>query len=142
MEDHKEQLVKRYVVKKLFSKILADVKPAVVVSESPFFNQKTASSFSILTEVISSLFDEAVLYDPSVSISTVSPLEVKKLLGVAGLKGKEVVLEAVSKVSELTSVLINDLNALDQHSIDGIAVGWRWINDRRKILRAQSEKTE
>lgn len=133
-EDFIERHHKRYKLCNAFRKILEYHQPNIVVSESPFFDRRKPSSFAVLTEVITSLFDTVVEYSPLVRFSLVEPLLVKKTLGVAGQKGKDVVREAMAKQTEILKVLSDPLEQLDEHSIDAIGVGYTWITRKSGII--------
>lgn len=126
-DDHMERLHKRYTIGKALRRILEDHKPDIVASESPFFDRRKPGSFQILTEVLTTIFDTIVAHNPLTRFSMVPPQLAKAVLGVAGQKGKEVVREAMEKQTEITSVLQNPLELIDEHAIDAIAVGYTWI---------------
>jgi Holliday junction resolvasome RuvABC endonuclease subunit len=123
-EDWLERHRKRHNIASALKKLLAEHRPAAVVSESPFFNPTRPNSFAVLTEVMATILDTLIEHDPNVPFSTRSPQEVKKAVGVAGVKGKDVVKEAVRKLPVLTGVLVDDLDTLSDHAVDAIAVGY------------------
>lgn len=139
-EDYTERTIKRHVIMSHFKKILETYVPDVVASESPFFNPKMPNSFAVLTEVIASLFDQVILYNPRCKFSVIPPKLVKKTFGVAGMKGKDVVKEAVAKVPSVMDALVNDINRLDEHSIDAIAVGYSWLVQKTNFTGIDDEK--
>ncbi len=139
-EDYSERTIKRHVILRHFKKILENHTPDIVVCESPFFNPKMPSSFAVLTEVVASLFDQVILFNSRCQFSVLAPKLVKKTFSIAGKKGKDVVKEAVAAVSLLTDVLVNDIDGLDEHSIDAIAVGYSWIIERTNFLRGSDGK--
>ena len=125
-EDYVERIHKRYSMTRALRKIILRENPSVVACESPFFDRRKPSSFAVLTEVLISYFDAAVEVNPAVRFSYVEPLLVKKILGVAGQKGKEVVREAMEK-QDFVSKVIQRLDDLDEHAIDAICVGITYI---------------
>lgn len=126
-EDYIERLHKRYTMGKALNKALEMFSPSLVISESPFFDRRKPGSFAVLTEVLTTLFDTVVAYNPSVQFSMMEPQLVKKSLGVAGIKGKEVVKEAVSKNEEIMTCLETPIETMDEHAIDAVAVGYSWL---------------
>lgn len=126
-EDYIERLHKRYTMGKALNKALEMFSPSLVISESPFFDRRKPGSFAVLTEVLTTLFDTVVAYNPSVQFSMMEPQLVKKSLGVAGIKGKEVVKEAVSKNEEIMTCLETPMETMDEHAIDAVAVGYSWL---------------
>jgi Holliday junction resolvasome RuvABC endonuclease subunit len=125
-EDYVERIHKRYSMTRALRKIILRENPSVVACESPFFDRRKPSSFAVLTEVLISYFDAAVEVNPAVRFSYVEPLLVKKILGVAGQKGKEVVRESMEK-QDFVSKVIQRLDDLDEHAIDAICVGITYI---------------
>lgn len=133
-EDYIEQIHKRYRMCEGLRTHLKAHDPCHVVSESPFFDRRKPGSFIVLAEVLVSLLDTVVEYNPLIQTSKVEPLLVKKILGVAGQKGKEVVREAMEKVEAITDVLQDPLDTLDEHAVDAIGVGYTWFLRRSNLL--------
>ena len=133
-DDFIERLHKRYKMGNALRSLLERYDPCIVVSESPFFDRRKPGSFAILTEVITTLFDTVVEYNTLIRFSFVEPLLVKKVLGVAGEKGKEVVREAMGKVEDVMTVLIDPLEQLDEHAIDSIGVGYTWLKRKSGLV--------
>lgn len=131
-EDFMERLIKRYKMGSALQKVLENTSPSRVVSESPFFDRRKPGSFATLTEVLTELYDRIVAYNPLIQFSLHSPQSVKKTLGCAGIKGKEIVKESMAKVDEILSVLEGSLDSLDEHAIDAIAVGYSWFTENKK----------
>lgn len=128
-EDFSERLHKRYMMGSALHQILVEADPCLVVSESPFFDSRKPGSFAILTEVLTTLFDTVVAYNPLIQFSMVAPLLVKKVLGVAGQKGKEVVKEAMQKQAFIAHLVV-DFETLDEHAIDAIGVGYTYFIEK------------
>lgn len=126
-EDFIERLHKRHNLGHALRGILKNYQPSWVVSESPFFDRFRPGSFAILTEVMTTILDTIVATDPGIRFSVVEPLVVKKVLGVAGQKGKEVVRDAMAKQTTLLSVLKTPLETLSEHAIDAIGVGYAFL---------------
>ena len=126
-EDFAERVRIRYSMRSAFRTYVETVQPQLVVSESPFFDRRKPGSFAILTEIMTGLFDTVAEVNPLIRFSVVEPQLVKKVLGVAGQKGKDVVREAMGKTSRIMDVLTNPLDHLDEHSIDSIAVGYAYL---------------
>lgn len=133
-EEYSEQIHKRYSMGAGLAELLEIHMPDQVASESPFFDRRKPGSFKILAEVLTTLFDTVVRYNKLAKFSTVEPLLVKKVLGVAGQKGKEVVREAMEKETKLLAVLQQPLERLDEHAIDAIGVGYTWLVKKSGLL--------
>lgn len=139
-EDYMERLHKRYKMGNSLTRLLDIYNPSFVVSESPFFDRRKPGSFAVLTEVLTELYDRVVAFNPLIKFSMVEPLLVKKILGVAGQKGKEVVREAMEKMKELLQVLRNPLSELDEHGIDAIGVGYTWLLRKSGLMTTEESK--
>ncbi len=133
-EDYAEQTHKRHRMCEGLRTYLRAYDPCHVVSESPFFDRRKPGSFVVLAEVLVSLFDTVAEHNSLVRFSKVEPLVVKKILGVAGQKGKEVVREAMENVEVITDVLQDPLDTLDEHAIDAIGVGYAWFLRKSNLL--------
>lgn len=131
-EYRSEQIMKCYRMVDAVMYIIRNTNPSIVVCESPFFDRRKPSSFAVLSNVLSILFDRITQHNPNIQIHTVEPLLVKHVLKVAGQKGKEVVREAMEKESFLLSVLKQPLGVLDEHAIDSIGVGYTFIKRKLK----------
>lgn len=138
-DDFMERLHKRYMMGNSLRRILEAHNPSSVVSESPFFDRRKPGSFAVLTEVLTELYDTVVQFNPLIRFSMKAPQLVKKTLGVAGIKGKEVVKEAMAKVEEIVSVVEGSFDHLDEHAIDAIGVGYTWFTEERKLNKQESK---
>lgn len=108
-------------------RVLKEEKINHVAYEGPFMNRLQPSAYGPLVSLMT-MVHLAVMHTASgMGFSVFQPQEVKKSLGVAGKKGKEVVKEALSKHSELLNAMAFGnclLDDLDEHAIDGIAAGY------------------
>lgn len=129
-----ERLHKRHSMASAFRKVLEEVNPCLVVCESPFFDRRKPGSFAVLTEVMTTLLDTVTAYNPVVRFSVVEPQLVKKVLGVAGQKGKDVVRDAMEKETLLIAALSTPLNFLDEHGVDAIGVGYTYLVKKSGIF--------
>lgn len=126
-EIHPQKMIKLYRLRNEFSRILKEFKPDFVAYEGPFINTRNPNAFGPLIQVLTMIFDAVVTENPGVHFHIMQPQSVKKSLGVAGKKGKEVILEAIMKVEELTDGLKNgetEIESLDDNALDSVAVGW------------------
>lgn len=127
-----QQFIKRMRMTEAVMKFIRHDTPSVFVSEMPFFNPLMPSSFAILTEVVSGIFTEIRKFDNMIQIVGFSPKAVKKTLGVAGIKGKDVVKDALRGKQEFTDVLVEDFEKLSEHAIDAGAVGLTYLEMKRE----------
>lgn len=133
-EDFIERLHKRYCMGNALRNILESTNPCIVASESPFFDRRKPGSFAVLTEVLTTLFDTVVQYNPLIRFSMIPPLSVKMVLGVAGQKGKEVVRTAMETTQPIMDALKDELNLLDEHAVDAIGVGYTYLIKRSGLV--------
>ena len=87
-EVHEERVIKRLQMGRGLRTWLETYHPDIVVTESPFFDRKKPNSFQILSEVLTTLYDEVLRYNRMVRFQKLAPQAVKKSLGVAESKGK------------------------------------------------------
>lgn len=114
-----------------------EIHPAFVVIESPFYDIKRPGSYAVLLEVLNDLRFAIYQFDPKITIVIYAPQEVKKTLGVAGVKGKEIVKEAMSTFMPIVTVLKTDLGSMTEHAIDAVAVGYTYV---KNILNREKQK--
>ncbi len=108
-------------------KHVVEVNPDIIICESPFFDRNKPGSFAILTEVILEIRQEISRFNDRIRFSFLAPQLVKKTLGVAGIKGKEIVRDAMEKQTHLLSALDQSIDDIDEHSIDAMTVGYTFI---------------
>lgn len=137
-DDHGERAHKLRTVEYALNAILEREDPCWVVCESPFFDRRKPGSYGVLMEVLSNITRTILNYNPLIRFSMVEPQLVKKVFGVAGIKGKEVVAEAVQKNQVVMSALITPFKDLDDHGIDAVAVGWTHIVKKTTLIEEPS----
>lgn len=95
-----------------------------VVSESPYMG-RFPQAFMSLVECMDTIRQAVMQYDISITLETIDPASVKTAVGVSGKDGdKTKMLEAMKNRPDLKLASGIDLNALDEHSIDALAVGY------------------
>ena len=119
-------------ISKAISLYLEDYKPLTLAIESPFFNSRKPSAYAVLIETMYVLKQTARAYDLNLPIIEVDPPTAKKAIGVRRLKAKErrrlklttkdLVREALLPLTALK--LTSDIDSLDEHSLDAIAVAY------------------
>lgn len=97
-------------------------QPVAVGCEAPFYNSLMPMAYGSLLSLVNALQYATWEHNPNIPFIMVEPQLVKKSIGVAGQKGKEVVREGLSRVPELTSVMNPGLDVLDEHAIDAVVV--------------------
>lgn len=128
IESFSERVVKLYKLKEILKSVLLTYSPSFVVCESPFFNRFRPTAYSALVEVLSVIRSSVIEYNSNISFNTLEPLLIKKIVGAGMMKGKLDVKQAVSQNKFIMERLIVDLNTLDEHAIDAIAIGFSFLN--------------
>lgn len=93
-----------------------------IVSESPYMG-RFPQAFAALTECLTMIKNAAYHHNPNVPLHLIDPATIKNHVGVKGNSGdKNKMTDAVAR---LTGTSYN-LQHLDEHGIDSIAVGYAW----------------
>lgn len=127
LESHAERTVKLMKLRFALLNIMQMNNPFAVACESPFFNRLRPTAYAALVEVTRLIHTTVIDYNSNTIFRTVEPLLVKKHIGAGMETGKLDVKRAVSIRPELMSVLVNNLDRLDEHSVDAIAVGYTFL---------------
>lgn len=117
-----------------------ELTPHYVAYEGPFMNRLQPSAFGPLVAMMTLVRDAVIHYNVGVPFTIFQPQVVKKSVDIAGKKGKEVVIEALRKVSEIMDALVTDLDTLDDNAIDAIAVGYAFFKDQIQKSNDQPSK--
>lgn len=104
--------------------VLEHYKPAIVAHETPFYNRFRPMAFGALVEVVDAIKYAVYEVTPFSIITGVEPMLVKKAVNASKGKGKDPVKEGVRGTPSIMSRLAVDLDTLDEHSIDAVAVGY------------------
>jgi Holliday junction resolvasome RuvABC endonuclease subunit len=126
-EHYSERNIKLYKLKDNLQSSLKYIKPCMIACESPFYSSFRPTAYAALVEVIRIIQLAILEYNSNVPFYTVEPLLVKKQVGAGMTKGKQDVKSAIMNKPDLINVLVNDINSLDEHSIDAIAVGYTFL---------------
>jgi len=129
-EYYTERTIKLYKLKAAIQHILMIFNPAIVACESPFYNRFRPTAFSSLLEVLNMIHSSIIEYNVNIPFHTVEPLYVKKIVGAGMMKGKADVKLAIKNINEILLATVNNIDELDEHSVDAIAVGYAFLNKR------------
>lgn len=107
--------------------LLTLYQPHEVISEAPYMGRFPAA-YGALVQCMDSIRGALIRYDPMLPLHTADPPTVKNAVGVGGRTGdKALMATAVQQLVE-QSILLNPnglcIAALDEHSIDSIAVAY------------------
>lgn len=127
LESHTNRTIKLMKLRNSLLNIVSNNNPYAVACESPFYSSFRPTAYAALVEVIRIIHMTIIEYNANTRFQTVEPLLVKKHIGAGMETGKLDVKKAVSLKPELMSVLVNDLDNLDEHSIDAIAVAYTFL---------------
>lgn len=97
-------------------------QPLCVSVESPFFNRFRPQAYGVLMEVLSAIREAVFTHDPWLAPYLIDPSSVKNAVGAGGAAKKEIMQERVLSLPNLNPIV--DLDNLDEHSIDAIAVNY------------------
>lgn len=97
--------------------------PSLVICESPFFSSFTASAYGILVELLYIISEILFYYNNNIPFYKVDPPTAKKAVGAKGNAKKEDMFVKVNEMKEKIK-LINNIEDLDEHAIDAIAIGY------------------
>lgn len=106
------------VLKRFFHR----TQPHIVVSEGPFM-AKHAAAYAALVETVTYIRFALEEYREDIPLELIDPPTVKMGVGAAGNADKDAVKKCVLGIEYLRNPNSIDLNRLDEHSIDAIAVG-------------------
>lgn len=104
-----------------------------VISESPYMSRRP-QAYAALVECIYAISNAVLRYSAEMGLETVTPSEAKKCVGVPGNSGdKEAIRKALQKEIDTGRLVCNiDLNTLDEHSTDSIAVNYSKVQNWRE----------
>jgi Holliday junction resolvasome RuvABC endonuclease subunit len=118
---YQEKFARIIAHKKNFRNVLDFYQPLIVVSETPFFSIMQPSAAGPLFELFATLEQTVEEWDSLKPLYKAEPRAVKKSVGAVDHKDKEAVKKALKKIPELSKA---NLDLLDNHSIDALAVGY------------------
>lgn len=111
-----------------------DMQPHSIISESPYMGQR-ATPFAALTECLTSIRRAVRAYNGRLPLLEVDPARAKARIGVSGKSGdKSLMQAAVIGLSDIQNPYGVDLQILDEHSIDAIAIAYFRACDLRSQL--------
>lgn len=108
------------------ARILNIVDPAFLASESPFFSRAHPQAYGALTEIVYALRLTVFQHNPLLEIKYIDPPTVKNAVGAKGNADKDAVRNSVLALTGLNYAGRLPLAALDEHSIDSLAVGYAY----------------
>lgn len=96
-------------------------EPIAVACETPYFNARMPTAFSSLVETLSTIKQALIDYNEFMELYGIDPSTIKKNVGANGIAKKDSIKISVSNL-EIVKLLDGDLEKLDEHAIDAIAI--------------------
>ena len=124
-----ERLIRLYKLKMYLQSLIQQLRPQAVACESPFYNRLRPMAYGSLLEVLSYIHAAVIETDPSIFFKTIEPLVAKKAIGAGIMKGKVDVRVCIESNPSIMSILKNDVDLLDEHALDSIAISFAFINN-------------
>lgn len=106
---------------RILIKVFESYRPHVVISEAPFM-ARHAAAYAALVECVTYIRFALGIYDRELPLDVIDPPTVKKTVGAMGNADKEQVRAALLKMRVFDNPNEINMEALDEHSIDAIAV--------------------
>ncbi len=126
-EFHSASFLKLMKIKKVIGDLLVEENIHHVAYEAPFMGMLQPSAYGPLVALMTIVHMSVVEFGQDVRFTIFPPQTVKKSIGVAGKKGKEVVLEAIKNIPAIMIALQEghcQLDDLDNNAVDSVAVGY------------------
>ena len=124
---HSNSFLKLMKIKKTLGDLLVKENIHHVAYEAPFMGMLQPSAYGPLVALMTIVHLTVIEYAQDVKFTIFPPQTVKKGIGVAGKKGKEVVLEAIKNIASIMIALKQghcELDDLDNNAVDSVAVGY------------------
>lgn len=129
-----ERLIKLHKLKMRIAELIYQLQPQAVACESPFYNRLRPMAYGVLLETLSYIHTAVIEVNPLIFFKTIEPLLAKKAVGAGIMKGKVDVRVCIESNPLLMSVLRTDIDTLDEHALDSIAVGLAFLNNSGILL--------
>lgn len=114
-------------IKNFIETLVREEQPSVVVSEGTFFNPLSPSAYGSLLEIISYVNLGVSEVSNNIHFSVMPPMLVKKNISSEKIKSKASVKEALMMKPSIIDNLVVNIETLDEHAIDSIAVGYSYL---------------
>lgn len=129
---HGKRFARCHALRIVVKGILNKWQPEVIAHETAFFNKFRVHAGIVLVEYLLFLRMAAIEYDPFVFIHGYAPFEVKKSVKAKKLSSdKSMITDALPKLPDIDLSLV-ELDTLDEHSKDSMAVGYCYYDKNRK----------
>lgn len=123
-ELHGTRFVRIKALEKELDRIFSKLMPLFIASESPFYNQRRPQAYGVLTEVICAIRNAVINYSRGTKLKLIDPPTIKISVGAKGNADKDTMKRAVLLKTELNYNGNIPITALDEHSVDALAVAY------------------
>lgn len=132
VDDYGARFARIYTLRKVLANVLTKWQPDFMTHENAFMMIRRVTAGIILAEYVLIMKMVAYDYDPDLPIYGYAPFEIKSAVKTGKMSGNKVlVTEALPKLVDLDLSNVN-LDQLDEHSIDSIAIGYCFLDKNRK----------
>jgi Holliday junction resolvasome RuvABC endonuclease subunit len=126
--NHSERFARIFALQQALYSVFLDLRPNIVISESPFLKRRFPTAFGVLTEVVFAIRMAVRQYDPTMQLDLIDPPSAKMATGATGKAKKDEVHAALKKLLAGLhfdpSYSAMPFNELDEHSVDAIAIAY------------------
>ena len=129
---HSDRFSRINALKEELYRILVEERPLVVSSEAPFINVRRPAAYGALVEVVSHVRQAVREYSGWNKLLLVSPSSTKQAVGAPGNADKDKVKSCILKIPELVNYCESNIENLDEHSLDALAVAYHTLTQYRK----------
>lgn len=126
-ETNSDRIIKIRKIQEHFKNILYTVNPILVVCESPFYNPSMPNAYASLVQIIEAIQLTCIEFNNNIIFTLIEPLLMKKTIGAGMMTGKIDVKLSVTNTKNIMEKLLVDINILDEHSIDAIAITYSYL---------------
>lgn len=123
VEHHSRNIAMYVSVYNLVYQAVHDLQPDLVICESPYMDRRFPLSYMLLSLCVQAVHQAVKDYSIFIQFETIDPASAKMGVGAKGNSGdKDKMRAAVLGTKHITSHF--DLNTLDEHAMDSIAIGY------------------
>lgn len=134
---HGDRWAKLYMHEQNILNWLRTYQPNSLICESPFLG-RFPQAFESLVECKAMIRKALSQYDSFMPLETIDPPSAKSAVGALVKKGsKENVKESILKLTDLNNLTGRPLEAMDEHTVDSIAVGYYKYTLIKKWIRGE-----
>lgn len=123
IEIHGERVARLYTVQKSLAHFFNSWKPMLITSEGPYL-ARHAQPYAALVECVSAIRRGVIDYKHNMPLYVIDPATIKTHVKVSGKSGdKSLMRKAIQNQTNLDVSAI-DIDSLDEHSVDAIAIAY------------------